>query len=163
MYEHNTIAFWETKLNPITMLTPSIPIVIKNAHLEIIHREDESFEEQYISLKEARKILKLNAPTVKDYVLSLGETMKKHHSSLYFKRELIPEIKKILSTITIAETEDITKYISNPELMEMFHISPHKAWDIARKHKLVKKKFNRNIAYYEREKAIEIFSKYQKN
>lgn len=159
----NIIAFWNTRANPITMLPPSISMVIKKSQLEILRRDEVSFDEEYISLKEARKTLKLGVPTIKDYVFSLGETMKKHQSALYFKRELIPEIQKILSTITISESEDINNYISNPELMEMFHISPHKAWEISRKHKLVKKKFNRNIAYYEREKAIEIFSKYQKN
>jgi hypothetical protein len=39
---------------------------------------------------------------------------------------------------------------------------PYKAWEIAKKYRLVKKLFNKNVAYYERKRAIEVFSKYSK-
>ncbi len=158
----NIIAFWDTKVNPITMLTPSI-VIQKKECLEPLKRESEDFE-NYISLKDARKILNLSAPQVRDFASQLGDKSRKFHSSIYYKKETIDEIQKILSQEKVIDPKDnINNYISNQDLMKMFGISQHQSWRITRSHNLTKKIFNRNIAYYEREKAIEIFSKYQKN
>ena len=155
------LPFWQTNKNPITMLTPSILIQRKEC-LEPLKRESEDFE-NYISLKDARKILNLSAPQVRDFANQLGDKSRKFHSSICYKKETIDEIKKILSQEKVIDPkEDINNYISNQDLMKMFSVSQHQSWRITRRHNLTKKIFNRNIAYYEREKAIEIFSKYQK-
>lgn len=56
---------------------------------------------------------------------------------------------------------DLVKYISTSDLMNMFNYKRSKSWDISNKHNLIKYRFKGNIVYYEREIAIEVFSKYK--
>lgn len=162
-HNKNAIAFWKTKANPITMFESINLSPEKWQKAEKLYKKTDNIEENFVALKDIKKELKISVPRIHDYAERLGEYPKKSSIGLVYKKEIINDIRNLLSEEIKHEKVNIEDYISNPELMKMFDLKPFKAWEIARKHKLVKKTFNMNIAYYERKKAIEIFSQYKKN
>jgi uncharacterized protein (DUF3084 family) len=53
---------------------------------------------------------------------------------------------------------DTEKYISNQEVMRMFGVNTNRAHYVVEKHRLPITRFTSNVNYYEREKAIAVFS-----
>ena len=156
----NAIAFWEVGVNPITMLPRDYylrPIVS-----EFLKEKVDVSDENILNAEECRNILGIGSKKIKSYALMLGETPIKTGYGAFYKKEAIDEIKRFLLTKNKKKEEPTQDYISNPELMEMFNFSPFKAWDITRKHKLKKTTFKGKTIYFNRDKAIDAFSKYQK-
>lgn len=158
----NAIPFWKTNKNPITMRSGNIPTHRKD-HVETLKTQSEEFKD-YISLKEAKAKLGVSGAKISDMAKQLGENKRRVWSAIYYKKETINEIQKLLTLQKeIDPKDDINNYISNQDLMQMFNVNAHKSWEITRKHNLIRKTFHGHKAYYEKEKAIEIFSQYQKN
>jgi hypothetical protein len=157
--------FWDLNLNPITMMPVSInnkPIL--NSFEASWRNKSESIKEDCVTSTEASEILGIGGKRIKHYAGVLGEYSRSSNQGSLYKKDTIEEIRKLMLLEKKPE-EKIDKtegYISNPELMRMFNIVPYKAWEIAKKYRLVKKLFNKNVAYYERKRAIEVFSKYSK-
>ena len=97
---------------------------------------------------------------LKDLFATIGTPPKYNNGSTYYSNENIQRVRELLSQRQEKEVIDMSKYISNKDLMEMFSFNSHKAWYVATTEKLIKKQFSGNINYYEREKAITAFSKY---
>lgn len=159
----NTKPFWETNLNPITMFATSIPQPKRAKNNENIRTRYAKTEvlEGYVLGKTLREELGVGAKRVKALFAMMGDDpiYSKGHS--YYSNVNIDKVREIISE-SGPRSIDLTKYISNQDLMKMFDFNKYKAWDVATKAKLVKTKFSGNIAYYDREKAIVAFTKYQK-
>lgn len=159
----HTIPFWESNLNPITMFSPSITSKYKTQY-NTIQREGFIKTEDLDGYVTGRSLiieLGVSAKKLKSLFASIGETPRFNKNTAYYNSKNIDNIKEILLQKLVIQT-NIELYISNRELMAMFNINQYKAWEIAINEKLVKYKFSRNVNYYEREKAMEAFSKYQK-
>lgn len=156
-----TIAFWQDNLNPITMRSKdtNLLLVVKK---EVVDIPINVLNENLMNFDDCREYLGIGAKKIKSYAIQLGETPIKSRIGTLYKKETIEEIKKLIISKNNKKEEPTEDYISNPELMEMFNFSPFKAWDITRKHKLKKTTFKGKTIYFERDKAIEAFSKYQK-
>lgn len=156
-------SFWDLNLNPITMLPTNVSF--KKDKKELLEAKQEyvrKITDDLMPFKEAKEILGFGAKKIRSYAKSLGEDLIKTPLGSYYKKEVIEDIRKLIELENLNKKEDIESYISNTELMDMFELTGFKAWSIAKEHKLIKTKFNRNMVYYERQKAIEIFSKYKK-
>jgi hypothetical protein len=159
----NTKPFWETNLNPITMFATSIPQPSRtknNANIRKRYAKVEDLE-GFVLGKALREELGVGAKKLKALFGMMGDEPKYSRGHSYYSTENIDRVREIILT-TGPRSIDLTKYISNQDLMKMFDFNKYKAWDVATKAKLVKTKFSGNIAYYDREKAIEAFTKYQK-
>ena len=160
----NALPFWEMNVNPITMKQASIVIPDKIPVETITEKHLGEIPDDLITHREASELIGVGIRKIKNYASSMGEFSINSDHGLLYKKETIEDIKNMI----IAEAERKEKlnsaegYISNKELMEMFNVNAFKSWKIAKDHNLVKRSFNRNVAYYERDKAIEIFSKYKK-
>lgn len=154
--------FWNANLNPITMLgndkKPINVIAIMKAKKGNSIKPDQL--DGFVTSKELRLELGIGTKKIKALFLSIGEQPKYNLGKTYYRIKFLDKIKEILSESK--KPIDFDKFISNVELISMFGFTSFKAWKIADDHKLVKNKFKNNVIYYEREKAIEVFSKYQK-
>lgn len=159
----NTKPFWETNLNPITMFATSIPQPSRAKNNANIRRRYAKIEELegFVLGKSLREELGVGAKKIKALFALLGDEPKYNRGHTYYSNENVDKVRETILT-TGPKSIDLTKYISNQDLMKMFDFNKYKAWDVATKAKLVKTKFAGNIAYYDREKAIEAFIKYQK-
>jgi hypothetical protein len=159
----NTKPFWETNLNPITMFATSIPQPKRAKNNENIRRRYAKTEELegYVLGKSLREELGIGARKIKELFATMGDEPKYNRGHSYYSTTNLQRVRDIVAE-SRPKIFDISNYISNQDLMKMFDFNKYKAWDIATKAKLVKTKFSRNIAYYERDKAIEAFTKYQK-
>jgi hypothetical protein len=157
-----TVPFWESNLNPITMFSTSIPKRVGyNEQLIGSYIRTEDLDD-YVSAIELRKKYNIGGKKLKNLFATLMCPPKYNNGKTYYSNKYLKTAIEILTTKK--ETEiDLDKYISNQDLMDMFGFNSHKAWHISTVEKLVKKRFSGNINYYEREKAIAVFSKYIKN
>lgn len=154
--------FWNHNLHPITMYKSQSQsnaitrwnIGKKNNYL----KADEL--EGLVSSNELILELGIGAKKIKALYALLGEVPKYNKAQTYYKSALIPRIKELIAKDKVEI--DLSGYISNYDLMNMFSFSKYKAWEIAKKEGLVKRKFSGCQNYYEREKAIESFSKYKR-
>ena len=147
--------FWDKKLNPITML-PSGNTVIYPKKQSIKSKVDENI---YMHFKDCREYLGIGAKKIKLEADRLGEKSIYTPAGVYYKKEIIEEIKKIISKI---DETDLSGYISNTELMKMLNFCAYKACMIGRNSGLKKYNFGGRTVYYERDKAVELFSKFKK-
>lgn len=158
----NAIAFWEDNLNPISMFSTNT--IIKNKEKKdtenviFLHNPTD----EYINHHQVKELFGIGSRSIKKMVLDSGYKVFRNTTRLLYKRKDVEEIyNKNLNQKQQKQAEK-ENHISNQELMEMFSITGYQAWDIARKEKLQKIRLNRNVIYYEKEKAIEAFSKYKK-
>lgn len=151
--------FWNTNMHPITMFKAlaSQNTVTKYNDVKKSNYLRSNELEGLISSKELIDILGIGAKRIKALYEQLGETPKYNGAQTYYSKALIPKIKKMF----VKQVVSLDDYISNKSLMEMFNVSPFTAWKIAKDNKLVKKRFSGTQNYYEREKAIDAFSKYK--
>ena len=159
---NKTKPFWETKTNPITMFsnTSSESKMTKFSNTlkgQFIKADELDNHIYVITLMERFNI---GAKKVKSLLATIGKTPKLNGGKTYYNSDNYELMVEVLSPKS-KPIVDKSNYISNQELVKMFGFSEFKAWDISRKEKLAKKTFGRAV-HYEREKAIEAFSKYKK-
>lgn len=155
--------FWETNLNPITMfITPcSKPLRAKtNQNIKRRYNTLPDIEGHILS-KTLMDEFNIGARKLKDLFVMMGDDPKFHKGKTYYSIENIEKIREMVAE-SLKRKVDMAQYISNQELMKLFNFNQYKAWDVATKAKLIKFTFTGNVAYYNREKAIEAFTKYKK-
>lgn len=144
--------FYELGLNPITMERPERvikPVVKKNRVLNAHELAD------YVNIREIREMFNVSSYTIKSTLFEIAEPTYFMNDIFYHKKHLV-EFKVQEKRKQISDD-----YISNTELLQMFQFSAFKAWDIAKKEKLLKVKLKGTKIYYNRIKAIETFKKYK--
>ena len=155
------VEFWKENLNPITMFTKQL-LQPKGKNIKQRGNWLKNDElESYACAIQLRKELNIGAQRLKELFDSLGDTPKFNQGHTYYPKKNIERAKEILLERNEPKIVDMTGYISNKDLMEMFGFNTFKAFYIADKEKLEKKRFSGNVNYYEKEKAIAIFSKYK--
>lgn len=159
----NTKPFWETNLNPITMFASSIPQPSRaknNANIRKRYAKVHELE-GFILGKTLMAELGVGAKRMKALFAMMGDEPKYNYNKSYYSTNNVDRVREMIAE-SAQKKVDMSQYIGNQELMKMFGFNQYKAWDVATKSKLVKIKVSGNIAYYNREKAIEAFTKYQK-
>lgn len=157
------LLFTEWDVNLITMFATSIqqPSRAKNnANIRRRYAKTEELE-GFVLGKSLREELGIGARKIKELFATMGDEPKYNRGHSYYSTTNLERVRDIVAE-SRPKTFDMSKYISNQDLMKMFDFNKYKAWDVATKAKLVKNKLSRNIVYYDREKAIEAFTKYQK-
>lgn len=158
-----TKPFWETNVNPITMFATSTAQPSRAKNSEKYRRIYATTEELdgCISGKSLMAEFSIGAKKVKALFAMMGDEPKYNKGNSYYSTQYLDKVREIVAESVVSKI-DMSQYITNQELMKMFDFNQYKAWDVATKAKLVKTKFSGNISYYNREKAIEAFAKYQK-
>lgn len=156
------IAFWEQGLHPITMYkaqASSNTVTRWNEGKKNNYLKTDQLE-GFVSSIQLKEELGIGTKKIKALYALIGEVPKYNKAQTYYKSALIPRIKELIVKDKV--DIDLSGYISNYDLMNMFSFSKYKAWEIAKKEGLVKKKFSGCQNYYEREIAIKAFSKYKR-
>lgn len=161
----NAIPFWESNLNPITMFSPSIS-QSKQSYKYTKRKGCFLKKEELINYTSAfslRKKYSVSSNKLKDLFESFGTIPKYHLGVIYYNNENVDKVIEILletkkDTIDV----DMSIYISNKELINMFGFNTNKAHYVAASENLIKKRFAKNVNYYEREKAIVAFTKHNR-
>lgn len=158
------LPFWEMNVNPITMKQASVVIPEKNYLHKNTEKHIGEIPDDLMTHRKASEFIGIGIRKIKNYASSMGEVSINSDHGLLYKRDTIEDIKKLIAEEADrkAKLNSADGYISNKELMEMFNVNAFKSWKITKDNNLVKRSFNGNTAYYERDKAIEIFSKYKK-
>jgi len=155
------VEFWKKNLNPITMFTTAVPYSEKRGQCRVKGSWIKDSEvENHVSAVYLREEYNIGAVKLKRLFATLGDTPKFNRSSTYYSLKNLEHIKELLSCKK--ESVDMSMYISNQELMTMFGFNTFKAFYIADKEKLEKKRLSGNVSYYAKEKAILAFEKYKK-
>ncbi len=156
------MGFWDENVNPITMLPA--PIFSRLDERKLSPKKgyyaSAALLKKMTSSKDLISMLGVGAKKLKSLFRSIKVEPRYNLGITYYPTDKIDDIKDLL--LETKPEIDKSDYISNQELMRMFNFTDFKAWDISVKEKLVKKKFNGNVLHYQKEKAIEAFSKYEK-
>ena len=155
------VEYWKGNVNIITGFTKQLdqPKSVNVRKRGNFLRDDEV--EPYACAIELRKEFGIGAQRLKELFISLGDSPKFNRNHTYYLKKNVAKAREILSERNDPKIVDMSGYISNKDLMEMFGFNTFKAFYIADKEKLEKKRFSGNVNYYEKEKAIAIFSKYK--
>lgn len=156
---------WNSGLNLITMLPPPFD---GNASNKANKSKKDKFiskkiEKELISSKEISEQLNLGFKKIRELFKLVGGEPYYSSKGTFYEVEQLKAVKEILIDTESEIKVDLKDYISNQELMSMFNISSFKSWQIAKEHNIPKMKFKGNVAYYQKEKAISIYSKYVEN
>lgn len=154
------IDFYNLNLHPITMfrsLSSDNQIIKRNKKKENYIKTDQL--DGFISSIKLKYELGIGTKKIKALYASIGEQPKFNGPNTFYKSDLVPRIKELMETEIPCIVLD--GFISNKELMSLFSLTAYQSWDISRKESLVKKRVGKSI-YYEREKAIDTFSKYKR-
>lgn len=119
--------------------------------------------EGYIPANELIKELGIGAVKLKRLFATIGEEPKYNRSVTYYHSKNLQQLKDILAESPSIKTIDKTGFISTQELMQLFNFTTDKAFNIILNHNMNKIRFGGNVNYYDKDSAIEIFTKYKKN
>jgi len=154
--------FWTTNLNSHTMFVNSAVTPKREANKKkqkgSYLKNDEL--EGYVSANSLREAFGFSTKKMKAVFALFGDEPRYNQGCTYYPTQNLEKAKELL--LEKKEPVDMSNYITNQELMKMFNFDTNKAFYVADHEKLVKKRFGGNVNYYEREKAIEAFSKYKK-
>ena len=154
--------FWEIGVNPITMLH-NREAAYKHSKLKTSLKGNFIKKEElkdYVNINEFKKLSGLSAIKIKAILSNLNAVPKYFSNGTYYLKKYKKESEDYLNKEDVPDS-NIDLYISNSDLMQMFQFSAFKAWDIAKKEKLLKVKLKGTKIYYNRIKAIETFKKYK--
>ncbi len=155
------IPFWESNLNPITMFVVSVNKreVKKNEGFQVVRNNNNQDLTDFVSAKQLTRELGIGLKNLRYLFEELGEYPIVVNMKMYYQVGFTEQLQEMILESSIPkEIFDNVLYVTNRELMEMFSINQFKAWEIARKSTLVKKKTGRNQVYYNREEAVKFFS-----
>lgn len=156
------VEFWKENLNPITMFTSPLLHTKKTAQQKKgswLKKED---LEPFACARKLRKEFGIGAQRLKELFSLIGVEPRFNVGNTYYPKESVEKARQLLAERNEPKIVDMSGYISNKDLMEMFGFNTFKAFYIADKEKLEKKRFSGNVNYYEKEKATTVFSKYKK-
>lgn len=158
------VDFWNKNLNSHTMFSNtaySFSRVVKRESKKGHYTTIENLQD-YVSANSLREEFGFTTRGLKKAFNSFGDEPKFSEGLTYYPLKNLEKVKEYFKNKNKVKIVDMSGYISNKELMEMFSYDTNKAFYIADKENLVKKRLSGNVNYYEREKAIEVFSKYKK-
>ena len=156
------VDFWNKNLNSHTMFSNtaySFSRVVKRESKKGHYTNIENLQD-YVSANSLREEFGFTTRGLKKAFNSFGDEPKFSNGITYYPIANLESVKE--SFKNKHEVVDMSHYISNKELMKMFDYDANKAFYIANKENLVKKRISGNSNYYEKEKAIEVFLKYKK-
>ena len=154
------VEFWKGNVNIITGFTSLTQPKKKETNLKGLFLKDSELQ-PYVCVGDMRKEFGIGAKKIKDIFISLGDTPRFNNGSTYYLKKNKEKAIELIHERNTIKIVDMSSFISNKELMKMFGFNTFKAFYIADKEKLEKKRFSGNVNYYEKEKAIRIFSKYK--
>jgi hypothetical protein len=154
--------FWNYNLNGITGFGKIVPTNDKRIKEVKDNYIKKANLKGYVLSSVIMSELKVGAVRLRRMFQDIGVEARYNAGSTYYPIKHLQKIKDKLNEPKQIIEIDKTGFISNQELMQMFNFSTDKAFNIVLKEKLTKVNFGGRSNYFEREKAIETFSKYKK-
>lgn len=152
------IDFWNTKLNPITMLPRETDAMycknryVKKENNYVSVSKDLSINPEYILVKTVVEKLGVGAKSISSYIRNLGieKTSYKSGDLTYYKVEDINRIS-IPSKVKQGSPEE---YISSKDLQVELNLTINQLFRMAQQKNWKKVRFSKNIVYYLKEQVL---------
>lgn len=144
--------FWNTKLNPVTMLSREVSYAYVPKSLKNNTSNDLALNPDYVTAKKAIKLLGIEGKSIARHIRQLGNERVSYVSKdiTYYKvfdveRIVIkPKEKKV-------PTDD---FISSNELKIILNLTNTQLFRMAQQRQWTKVRFNKNIVYYKKEQVL---------
>ena len=148
--------FWNTNLNPVTMMSRETDygknkvILIKKESTYVT--ADLSENPDYIAKKKAIETLGIGAKKIKQGIQDKGLEFISYISKgiSYYKFCDVSAIEVVIPSKFVIPEE----YISSKELKSILGLDTMQLWTLANRHGWKKKKFNGNVSYFLRSEVL---------